>query len=48
MVQEIEITQSMLQEVTAPVPETMEGALDPEWLSLVLAHLSNGRKVASD
>ncbi|HEY8386606.1 MAG TPA: phosphotransferase [Porticoccaceae bacterium] len=47
MAQDVEITQSMLQEVVAPVPETMEGALDPQWLSRVLAHLSGGRPVSS-
>lgn len=45
--QDIEIKQSMLKEVAARIPETMKGALDPNWLSDVLAHLSDGRKVAS-
>ncbi len=45
--QDIEITRSMLQEVEAEVPETLEGALDPVWLSKALAHLSNGAKVAT-
>lgn len=47
MVKDVEITRSMLQEVAAPVPETMEGALDARWLSQALAHLSGGREVAS-
>jgi len=45
--QEIEITSNMLEEVNAEVPETLEGALDQEWLSVALAHLSGGAKVAT-
>ena len=44
---DVEITRDMLQEVEAEVPETLEGALEPEWLSKALAHLSGGAKVAS-
>lgn len=44
---DVEITSSMLQEVAAEVPESVERALDPEWLSVALAHLSGGQKVAS-
>lgn len=47
MAQEIEITRAMIREVAGPVPETMEGALDPAWLSMALAHVSGGRAVAS-
>jgi len=46
-VKEIEITSDMLLEVNAEVPDTLEGALDPEWLSTALAHISGGAKVAS-
>ena len=41
------ITRDMLVEVFASVPTTKQGVLDPAWLSGVLAHLAEGRKVAS-
>lgn len=44
---EILLTSDMLQEVKTDVPETLDGALDPEWLSTALAHVSGGAKVAS-
>lgn len=43
---EMPITQTMLREVEAEVPETLDGALDPTWLSRALAHLANGSPVA--
>ena len=45
--QEIEITSSMLKEVEAEVPDTLQAALSPEWLSTALSHLGNGAKVAT-
>jgi aminoglycoside phosphotransferase (APT) family kinase protein len=45
-VKEIPITRKMLREVEAEVPETLEGALDPAWLSQALAHLSDGAPVS--
>jgi len=46
-VEQVEITKEMLREVSASVPMTREEALDPEWLSQVLAHISGGKKVAT-
>lgn len=43
--QEITIESSMLKKVVADVPATMEQALDPDWLSVVLAHISGGSRV---
>lgn len=45
--QEIEMTSDMLKEVNAEVPDTLEGAMDKEWLSRALAHISNGAPVAT-
>ena len=44
---DVPVTPDMLQEVSAEVPETLEGALDPAWLSRALAHLENGAPVAT-
>jgi len=45
--QEVTIVPSMLKEVQAEIPDTLEHALDPTWLSGVLAHLSGGSAVAT-
>ncbi len=45
--QDIELTAAMLKEVEAEVPETLEKALEPAWLSQVLAHISGGARVAT-
>jgi hypothetical protein len=37
----------MLKEVETEVPETLEKALEPAWLSQALAHISGGAKVAT-
>jgi thiamine kinase-like enzyme len=43
----VEITNNILREVQAKVPDTLAQALDPDWLSVALAHISQGARVAS-
>lgn len=45
--QEIPIEASMLKQIEAEVPDSLQEALNPEWLSVVLAHIADGSKVAT-
>ena len=42
---DIEITTAMLRKVTAEIPTSLQHAVDPAWLSPVLAHLSGGAAI---
>lgn len=44
---DVTIVPDMLRESSLEIPDTLEQALDPKWLSKVLSHLSDGAPVVS-